>query len=102
MPGPDDIPEKGNPEVFGQILFAKDKVEYHGQPLGLIVAESQVCLGVCAVCIVVSCSSFLDVGITSRPILVSLTPITPVSPLHKQTRLLISPQLPCCLHTNNT
>jgi len=23
-------------------LFAKDKVEYHGQPLGLIVAKSQV------------------------------------------------------------
>ena len=40
--GPDDIPKKGNPEVFGQILFAKDKVEYHGQPLGLIVAKSQV------------------------------------------------------------
>lgn len=28
--------------MFGQILFAKDKVEYHGQPLGLIVAKSQV------------------------------------------------------------
>ena len=40
--GPDDIPKKGSAEVFGQILFAKDKVEYHGQPLGLIVAESQV------------------------------------------------------------
>lgn len=40
--GPDDIPAKGNHEVFGQILFATDKVEYHGQPLGLIVAESQV------------------------------------------------------------
>lgn len=42
--GPDDIPAKGAHEVFGQILFAKDKVEYHGQPLGLIVAESQVSL----------------------------------------------------------
>lgn len=42
LTGPDDIPKKGNPEVFGQILFAKDKVEYHGQPLGLIVAKSQV------------------------------------------------------------
>lgn len=40
--GPDDIPAKGNHEVFGQILFAQDKVEYHGQPLGLIVAKSQV------------------------------------------------------------
>lgn len=40
--GPDDIPKKGSCDVFGQVLFAKDKVEYHGQPLGLIVAESQV------------------------------------------------------------
>ena len=40
--GPDDIPKSGNPEVFGQILFAKDNVEYHGQPVGLIVAKSQV------------------------------------------------------------
>lgn len=40
--GADDIPKKGSSEVFGQVLFAKDKVEYHGQPLGLIVAESQV------------------------------------------------------------
>ena len=40
--GADDIPKKGSSAVFGQVLFAKDKVEYHGQPLGLIVAESQV------------------------------------------------------------
>ncbi|KAL3141630.1 hypothetical protein ABBQ32_004865 [Trebouxia sp. C0010 RCD-2024] len=40
--GPDDIPKTGCAEVFGQVLFAKDKVEYHGQILGLIVAESQV------------------------------------------------------------
>lgn len=40
--GPDDIPKTGSSEVFGQVLFAKEKVEYHGQILGLIVAESQV------------------------------------------------------------
>ena len=40
--GPDDIPKGGSTEACGQALFAKDKVEYHGQIVGLIVAKSQV------------------------------------------------------------
>ena len=40
--GPDDIPKGGSTEACGQALFARDKVEYHGQIVGLIVAKSQV------------------------------------------------------------
>ncbi|KAK9807521.1 hypothetical protein WJX72_001412 [[Myrmecia] bisecta] len=36
--GPNDIPGKN--QVYDACLFAEDKVEYHGQPLGLILAEN--------------------------------------------------------------
>jgi xanthine dehydrogenase molybdopterin-binding subunit B len=40
--GADDIPAGGNKLVFGDALFAGDRVDYVGQRLGLIVATSQV------------------------------------------------------------
>ena len=40
--GVDDIPASGDKLVFGDALFAGDRVDYVGQRLGLIVATSQV------------------------------------------------------------